>query len=381
MPPFPHPAADRGGPIEWAETRRILLVRPDNLGDVVMLTPALRALRAHVPDARLDLLASPVGSSLAPVIPYLDGTLAISPVWQDADGRMPHDPDRELALVSRVKAGRYDVVVVFTSFSQSPWPMAYVAYLAGIPVRAGHSKEFGGSLLTHWVTPPPDETHQVDRCLHLLEALGVPPAGTHLELRVPDDARDRAAAALARAGIAPARPYALLAPGASCSARRYPADRFGKVAAELAERGLPVAVVGSAGERDLVAEVVSAAGSLGVAAVGPLDTPAFVALVAGAAVAVTNDSGGMHVADAVGTPVVVAFSGTELEDQLAPRTVRAELFRVPTSCSPCHQFRCPFGLPCLDLDPTELAGTAYELAPRCRPPDPEGGEACSTSGP
>ncbi|WP_416045707.1 glycosyltransferase family 9 protein, partial [Carbonactinospora thermoautotrophica] len=144
VPPFPHPAADRGGPIEWAETRRILLVRPDNLGDVVMLTPALRALRAHVPDARLDLLASPVGSSLAPVIPYLDGTLAISPVWQDADGRMPHDPDRELALVSRVKAGRYDVVVVFTSFSQSPWPMAYVAYLAGIPVRAGHSKEFGG---------------------------------------------------------------------------------------------------------------------------------------------------------------------------------------------------------------------------------------------
>ncbi|WP_434581705.1 glycosyltransferase family 9 protein [Carbonactinospora thermoautotrophica] len=346
VPPFPHPAADRGGPIEWAETRRILLVRPDNPGDVVMLTPALRALRAHVPDARLDLLASPVGSSLAPVIPYLDGTLAISPVWQDSDGRMPHDPDRELALVSQVKAGRYDVVVVFTSFSQSPWPMAYVAYLAGIPVRAGHSKEFGGSLLTHWVTPPPDETHQVDRCLHLLEALGVPPAGTHLELRVPDDARDRAAAALARAGIAPARPYALLAPA--------------------------VAVVGSAGERDLVAEVVSAAGSLGVAAVGPLDTPAFVALVAGAAVAVTNDSGGMHVADAVGTPVVVAFSGTELEDQLAPRTVRAELFRVPTSCSPCHQFRCPFGLPCLDLDPTELAGTAYELAPRCRPPDPEG---------
>ena len=109
-------------------------------------------------------------------------------------------------------------------------------------------------------------------------------------------------------------------------------------------------VCGPAAERDLVAEV--AAGTPGVDALaGAWTCRAWPALLAGAAVAVTNNSGGMHLADAVGTPVVVLFAGTEVEGQFRPRSVPAAVLGVPTTCSPCRQFQCPFELECLRSRP------------------------------
>ena len=106
-------------PVDWPTLSRVLAVRLDNLGDVVMATPALRALRAALrPGARLDLLASPAGAGLAPLLADVDEVHAHSASWQDADGRLPLDPARELALVERLRG--YDAVVVFTSFAQSP---------------------------------------------------------------------------------------------------------------------------------------------------------------------------------------------------------------------------------------------------------------------
>ena len=80
--PFRHPGADRGGPVDLAAARRILVVRPDNIGDVVLLTPALRAVRAAAPQARIELLVSPAGAAVAGMIPELDGVLTVSPSWQ-----------------------------------------------------------------------------------------------------------------------------------------------------------------------------------------------------------------------------------------------------------------------------------------------------------
>jgi ADP-heptose:LPS heptosyltransferase len=371
-PPLPaaHPARS-GGPLDWAALSRVLAVRLDNLGDVVLATPALRALRRALPaGARLDLLASPAGASLAPLLTApeagaVDDVLVLRAVWQDASSAMPQDAARELALVERLRTGAYDAVVVFTSFSQSPWPPAYAAYLAGVPVRVGQSREFGGSLLSHWVTPPDDAVHQVDRALHLLAAVGVPSAGTHLALGVPEAAHEAAGAALRVAGLGPRSPYALLAPGASCPSRRYPPERFASVAAELARAGLPVAVVGSEKEAGLVAAVVDGAATAGVEGLaGAVDVPGLAALVAGATVAVTNNSGGMHLADALRTPLVALFAGTELEQQYAPRAIAATLFRVPTGCSPCRAFDCPYSLECLDVPPHAVAEAALAAAGR-----------------
>ncbi len=388
---FRHPGADRGGPVDLAALRRVLLVRPDNVGDVVLLTPAVAALRAAAPRARLDLLGSPAGAAVAPMVPELSEVLVASPSWQQlvapAPGRAADDAAdaaREAArgerdLLDRIAAGSYDAMLVFTSFSQSPWPAAHLGLLAGVPIRVVHSREFGGAVATHWVTPPPDTTHHVDRSLHLVEAIGAPARGTAPSLRVPAAARAEADAVLAAALPDPHRggaagrwpadaPFALLVPGASCPSRRYPAARFGAAAAAVAAGGLPVLVAGTAGEAGLVEEVVRAAaaqpggGPAGVRALPPVGLPVFAALVARAAVALTNNSGGLHLADALGTPVVVTYAGTERRGDVAPRSVPAEVLSVPVPCSPCRQLTCPFHLECLDVTPTDVARAVLRLA-------------------
>jgi ADP-heptose:LPS heptosyltransferase len=354
---FEHPAALAGAPVNWPALRRILVVRPDNLGDVLLTGPALAALRAAAPHARIDLLASPGGAAAATLLPEISEVVVARVSWQQIDGATGQDPDPDADLVAELAGRGHDAAVLLTSFSQSPWPAAEVCRRAGIPIRAGLSKEFGGTALTHWVPAPDDGLHQVDRALHLLGRLGVPAAARTLHAAVPAAGRCHARDALAGLGL-PAGPYAVLLPGASCPSRRY--RGFREVAAGLGAR-LPVVVSGPAAEEELVRSV--AEGLPGVHPLpGALDVPGLAGLLAGAAVAVTNNSGGMHLADAVGTPVAVLFAGTEEVDQYRPRSAPAAVLNRPVSCSPCRQFRCPFALECLDVPPDEVVAAALGLA-------------------
>lgn len=335
--------------------RRALVVRLDNVGDVVMLGPALRALRTAWPAAQLTLCASTAGARVAPMLPWVDEVWEDTVVWQDASGsHLQPDPGAELTRIERWRQASFDVAVIFTSWSQSPWPAAYAAYLAGIPVRAGESKEFGGGLLTHRVPSLPDGVHQVERNLHLVAGLGVAAAGTDLELRLPPEAGQEAGALLGTGD-----PYVVVAPGASCPARRYDLERFAAVTAMLVRDGLRVVVVGGANEVDLVAGVRTVAGVLDL--VGRTSLPVLSALIAGAELVVANDSGPMHLADAYARPQVVLYSGTELESQWQPRRSPARLLRVDTACTPCHAFTCPFAMECLDIDPAVVVAAVHEL--------------------
>jgi ADP-heptose:LPS heptosyltransferase len=323
---------------------RILVVRPDNVGDVLMTGPVFRALRAAAPRASLDLLASPAGAGAAALLPDVDGIVTASVSWQQLDLVAGSDPDAP--LVAELEARGYDAAIVLTSFSQSPWPAAEVARQAGVPVRVGLSKEFGGGLLTHWVPSPPDEEHQVDRMLGLLDAVGVPSQGASLHVRIPDDAATPLAVVGAR--------YAVVAPGASCPSRRWPAERFAVVRG-LADDGLTVVVSGTEREAELVTAV---AGDVGVPLAGGLGLGDLAGLLAGAEVVVANNSGGVHLADAVGAPVVELFAGTETVDQYRPRSTRAAVLTRPVSCAPCRQLVCPFGQECLAIGPSEVLATA-----------------------
>src|SRR4029079_1891980 len=170
---------------EWARMRNILAMRLDNVGDVVMLGPALRQIRSALPDARITLMASPAGSQVAAMLPWIDDVMTASVVWQDASGAIQRDGTRERALIDRIAARGFDATFIFTSFSQSPHAAAYACYLAGVGVRAGESKEFGGTVLSLAASPLPDAAHQVDRNLHLVEAAGLGSGTTDLMLRVP----------------------------------------------------------------------------------------------------------------------------------------------------------------------------------------------------
>ncbi|MDQ3978699.1 MAG: glycosyltransferase family 9 protein [Actinomycetota bacterium] len=349
-------------PSEWASIRNLLVVRLDNVGDLVMLSPALRTLRASLPETRITLMASAAGPQVAPLLPWLDDLMVERVVWQDASGQLELNPDRERALVEQIAARHFDAALIFTSFSQSPWPPAYACYLAGIPLRAGQSADFGGSLLTNSVPALEREAHQVDRNLHLLESLGFVVRDRHLEVAIPIEAQAAAAQLLAGFGLERDQPFVALAAGASCAARRYPPERSAEVATRLADTGLPVVVLGGPREVDLLQPVLDRNRGRPVwSLVGRTSVAELAAVLARAAIVVTNDSGPMHLADAVGRPQVVLFSGTDLESQWRPRASPSRLLRRPTACSPCYRFDCPFELECLDIPAEEVVDHVLDL--------------------
>lgn len=340
---------------------RILAIRLDNVGDVIMLSPALRAMKAALPDASITLMASPAGAQVAPLLPWVDDCWPVEAVWQDASGRMPLDRLREHRLIDDIRWRGFDAAFVFTSFSQSPYPPAYACYLAGVPMRVAESKEFGGGVLTHTAQPLPDETHQVDRNLHLLETAGVPAPHRSLQLCVPDVASDRANALLRARGIPEMGRFVAVAPGASCAARRYDAIRYAETIEMLHRDGVPVVLLGGPRERELTALIHDRSGRRSVDLSGATSVAEVAAVLARASLLIANDSGPMHIADAVGCPLVVLFSGTEQESQWAPRDVPALLLRRPTSCSPCYAFECDRNMECLDIPAYEVATAAHRL--------------------
>ena len=338
---------------EWLAAKNILAVRLDNIGDVVMLGPALRAVKETSPQARLTLLASPAGSTAVPLLPWIDDVITWRPIWQDVGGCMPFHPARERELINMLAERQFDAALIFTSFSQTPHIPGYVCYLAGIPLRAGESKEFGGSTLTTELKGSPDDLHQVERNLRLVEHLGFVARDRRLMLAIPEEARQAVPSLLERARLNPDAPFLLVHPGASAQARRYPVERFGIVARLLTRRGWPILVTGVEREAVLLAELMQHAPDAR-CLVGGATLAEYAALVERAALVICNDTLPMHLADAVGTPEVVLFSGTDYEEQWRPRATAHRLLRRPTSCHPCYLFECPIGLPCLDISPEEV---------------------------
>lgn len=343
----------------WRTAHNILAIRLDNIGDVVMVGPALRAVKETLPHARVTLLASSGGATAAPLLPWIDDVMVWRSVWQDL-GRLPFDPAREFELIGQLAARAFDAALIFTSFSQTPHVPGYVCYLAGIPLRAGESKEFGGTTLTTELKPAPDELHQVERNLRLVEALGFVIRERRLALTVPESARAAVTHLLVEVGIDPDTPFVLLHPGASAEARRYPPERMGAVADLLARRGRQVLVTGVSREASLV-ETVCAHAPDARRQIGGTMLPEFAALIEQAALVICGNTLPLHLADALRTPVLGLYSGTDYEEQWRPRVTSFRLLRRPTPCYPCYLFQCPIGLACLDIAPETVVEAAEEL--------------------
>jgi ADP-heptose:LPS heptosyltransferase len=357
-------------PEALAGVGRVIVIRPDNIGDVILTGPLFRTVREALPDATLGLLASPGGATAAPLLPWIDEVVVTRPVWQDLGGHLPLDPAREQAFIELLADGHWDAAIIATSFRQTAWPAAYACYLAGIPIRVGFARDFGGSVLSHPLPPPADDLHQGLRNLRLAEGLGLDVADDEPEIAIPADAAAEIATRLAKLGIERGDAI-LVVPGASAAARRMEPERYGRAAAVLAAAtGRPILVTGTTRERGLLAAVRESAPMA--IELSDLSVPAFAALIDAAAVVLCGNSAALHLADALRRPVVVAYSGTDLVSQWEPRATRAALLSVPVECSPCYRIDCPIGVACLRLDPDDLAHRALAFlddvaAPRPRP--------------
>ncbi len=297
----------------WLEARAILAIRLDNTGDVIMLGPALRSVKETSPGATITLLASPAGSTAAALLPWIDDVIVWRATWQDL-GQLPFDAARERVLIDTLAGRAFDAALIFTSFSQTPHSPGYLCYLAGIPLRAGESKEFGGATLSTELRGAADDLHQVDRNLRLVEHLGFRVRDRGLRIEIPPAAQYAVPGLLTRAGLAVDVPFVVFHPGASARARRYPPERAGSVVRLLRAAGWQVLLTGAEREADLIAEIRQASPDAS-ALVGDTSLPELAALIDQASLVISGNTLPMHLADAVGTPALTLFSGTDLEAQ------------------------------------------------------------------
>ncbi|MDB5816463.1 MAG: glycosyl transferase [Rhizobacter sp.] len=328
----------------WSGVRRVLTVRLDNLGDVLMTTPALAALKSASADACVTLLASTSGAAVARLTGVVDDVIVYDAPWSKG-GAQPRSVDADFALVERLKQGRFDAAVIFTVCTQSALPAAMICRMAGIPLRLAHCRENPYDLLTDWV---PDREvvengmrHEVTRQLDLVRSVGFTVADDSLRLVVqPGDAAG-ARRHLEAAGVAIEQPYFVVHTGATAASRRYPARWFGSAADRIAAAtGCRAVFTGSADEAPLVQ---AAAGAMSleqpVNMAGRLSLGELAGLLAGARLLLSNNSGPVHLAAALGTPVVDVYALTN--PQHTPWRVPSRVLSHDVPCRNCLKSVCP----------------------------------------
>ena len=368
MNPLPGARAGAARSDAWQRARNVLAVRLDNLGDVLMTSPALAAVAESLPGTRLTLLASASGMALAPHLPMLDDAIEFRAPWVKHGGSaVDHGlGNAEGRMVDGLAARGFDAAIVFTTCTQSALPAALLCRLAGIPLRLAHVRENPYELLTDWVADTDViETgmrHEVQRQLALVQSVGLGTADDHLRFEVGAPARRCLAGELRRIGLEAARRYFVVHPGASAASRRYPAALFGAAADRIARRSGRVAVFsGDAGEQGLIEEARAAMTARSWSLGGRLDLGQLGALIEGADLLLANNSGPVHIAAALGTPVADLYALTN--PQHTPWRVPSRVLNRDVPCRHCLKSICPEGHHgCLRrVDAAAVADAALDL--------------------
>ena len=343
--------------VSWSEAKNVLAVRLDNIGDVLMTTPAIRAFRQTL-GCRVTLLTSPAGAAAARFVPEIDEAIVFAAPWMKATGDAP---TADAAMLRRLRARRFDAAAIFTGYSQSPLPAAYLCYLAGIPRRLAHCRENPYGLLTDWALEPEPQKlvrHEVRRQLDLAAAVGCTAADSRLSFRVPAAARAKVKRLIRRTG----RPLVIVHPGASAASRRYPPESYARAIDLLIEdTGCEAVFTGDASEAAIVGTVRGAMSRPSRSLVGALGLGELGALIDEADLLVSNNTGPAHVAAALGTPVVDLYALTN--PQHTPWQVPSRVLNHDVPCRNCYKSVCPAGHhDCLRrVAPEAVAAAARDL--------------------
>ncbi|MDB5815937.1 MAG: waaF [Rhodocyclales bacterium] len=328
---------------QWNNARDILCVRLDNMGDVLMTTPALRALKESVPDRHLTLLTSPSGAAVANHIPEVDQVIMYDAPWVKCANT--HDASSDRRMISRLDAADYDAAVIFTVYSQCALPAALMCMMADIPLRLGHSRENPYLLLTDWVRetePQSGVRHEVQRQLDLVASVGAHTEDRHLSFALNNADRGALQAKLSRRGVDLRRPWLVLHPGATAASRRYSAAQYTAAAQGIRARlDCQILVTGSDEEVPLCHAMQESLGRNVFSLAGELTLGEFGTLIAGSAVLLSNNSGPVHIAAAVGTPVVDLYALTN--PQHTPWLVPNRVLFHDVPCRNCYKSVCPEG--------------------------------------
>lgn len=294
----------------WKDCRRILCIRPDNMGDLLMSGPAIRALKTTF-NCHITVLVSSMGAGIVDFMPEIDDTIIFDSPWVQTSATPV--PDSFNKMVARLRRGNFDAAVIFTVYSQNPMPSVMLAYVAGIPRRLAYCRENPYHLLTDWV---PDEEpyniikHQVRRDLDLVANVGAVATQEQLYVRIKKDRRTGVLKRLEQAGVDPEKPFMVLHTDVSELKRKYPVKAWisagRKIAATYNCQLLITGKNNIAECRDITEGIGEGAFSLG----GLLDLEEFILLIKYSVMVISVNTVTVHLAAAVQTPVLVLYAMT-----------------------------------------------------------------------
>jgi len=309
--------------------KRLVILAPNWLGDAVMALPAIADVRRGAKDAVIAVAARAAVAPIFRLVPEVDEVLTIQRRgW--------------FALGTDLGSEAFDTALLLPNSLNS----AVMVFRAGIRDRWGYRTDCRGRLLTRAVRPPAG-LHQAEYYQQLVHALGFPNGPLEPRLPVPNTARDAASKLLSSGGWDPRTPLVAMAPGAAYGgAKRWPPERFAALASDLAADGVRAAMVGSGGDRHTADEVKVREPKV-IDLVGQTDLLQLAGVLALARALVTNDSGAMHLAAAIGTPVTAVFGPT---DERATRPLGDGHTVVTASvwCRPCMLRECPLDHRCME---------------------------------
>jgi heptosyltransferase-2 len=320
-----------------------LVIRLDRLGDVVLSTPVLHALRQAYPDAFLAMMVRPACRELIEGHPALNEVLLY-----EKDGAH-HGIGPTMRFARSLRRLAFDTAIILHPTRRSHW----VAWLAGIPVRIGYARK-GAWLLTHRLAHRKQEgtQHESRYTLELLTPLGIS-VGDDVRPFVPvaPGALERVEHVLSQEARDPARPLVAVHPSASCPSKRWLPERFAQVADRLIqEHHVAVCLVAGEADADAAHQVAAAMRERAIVLAGRLTVGELAALLTRCRLLVSNDSGPVHIAAAVGTPVVAIFGRNQpglSATRWGPLGQGHIVLQKDVGCVTCLAHRCDIGFLCL----------------------------------
>lgn len=327
------------------------------VGDAVMSLPALQAIRERYPHAHIAILARPWVADLYAREPIADEVIRYTAPkgWKGLRA--------QLGVARDLRSKRFDTAILM----QNAFEAALLAWLARIPERIGYDRDGRGWLLTKRIKAPPKRAprrHERFFYLELLHRAGVIdsiPESEAIRLDGAAAARDAGQQRFAAANLGPN--VVGVSPGAAYGgAKRWIPERFAEAAGEIASAiGADVALFGSASERELCGEIARRIPGRVRNFAGETSLGEFIELAAACSVFLTNDSGGMHIASALGVPTVAVFGATD-EIATGPTGPLARVVRQPVECAPCLLRECPIDHRCMTrVSAQRVAAEAMEL--------------------
>lgn len=336
---------------------RILIIRTDRIGDVVLSTPVIRNLRLAFPGAHLGMMVRPEHREL------VEGNPDLNAVFLYDKNGAEKSWLGTVRFARRLKEHRFDTAIILHSTRR----VLITAWLAGIRRRVGYARRLPW-LLTDAVpyVKPVGDRHELDYNLDLLRRIGVEPKNRELFVPTTLAQEKKVEQFLAGAGLA-GTPLVVLHPGASCPSKRWPAERFAAAGDLLVQRtGAKIMVVAGADGIQQGREVLDRMRSPAVAALNAFSLGELVCLFRKARCLVSNDSGPVHLAGAAGTPVVSIFGrwgGGLSPARWGPTGSNSIVIHHDIGCRPCLAHDCTIGFACLKaVSVDEVLGAAEYAA-------------------